>query len=329
MPVLESSMSNNENTWDDACLGYNNHQRGGCVTNRDISIHEAEAIFGFVEGDTYDESTVKEIYRKLIKENHPDAVRFKGVDAAEANKRMSDINKAYAVLKNIVSDGRIATAVDPKTAYEEEVLEHDFADFMRDVANGKYANEYEEDWFERQERERREAQAKAREEYERKKAAENAERDRRAEYARTAPEVGRVYNWCKIPMDTVPEEQAAAQAAYQAYRDADFAKARGLEDALVGGNRYAQDIKKSGRPLIVRAVHAILNCEALWRIAFLLIGLFLFNQSVYGDNAFFADNQLPMLLILMLSIVNLIFGFVTKPIRRACVWLLEKACGER
>lgn len=61
-----------------------------------MTLYEAEKLFNLP--DTYNQADVKEAYRKLILEKHPD-VR-KDVDAVTANKEASEINAAKKLLLN-------------------------------------------------------------------------------------------------------------------------------------------------------------------------------------------------------------------------------------
>lgn len=296
----------------------------------DMGRSDAEVIFGFKPGTVYNENTVKKTYRRLVKENHPDAVRSKGIDQETANDRMSEINKAYTILERAVTGGQSVTADGtPKTSFErdEEQMVEDFAEFFRNMANGAYNTPpREETWFDKMERERRESQEKAREEQARQREKENARDMREAAYARNSAEVGRVYDWSGTPVDLDPTEREAAEAAREVAKEAYMAvKIRdGATPSKNNGGGYAKQSGKASKPsLFARAIRGIVNCEVLWRAGFLLIGLWIFNQSAMGGDAFLADNQLIALVIMMVSIANLIFGFITRPIRKALVSVID------
>ncbi len=63
-------------------------------------------IFGLTEHEEITEEKLKDIYRKLVKENHPDIIQGRGAsqqDILKANEKLVQINEAYEILKKSIT----------------------------------------------------------------------------------------------------------------------------------------------------------------------------------------------------------------------------------
>lgn len=62
-----------------------------------------------------DDRTIKHIYRKLVRQHHPDKAAAKGITKEEAEKKMAQINEAYEVLSNPELRARFDRGDDPNS----------------------------------------------------------------------------------------------------------------------------------------------------------------------------------------------------------------------
>jgi DnaJ like chaperone protein len=90
-----------------ACLNFTTEELNDFInsltgkrTSQNNSTQSPYQILGCNEADDF--SVIKQAYRRLVKQNHPDYMHSKGVDDSEfrkATERMQDINNAYEEIK--------------------------------------------------------------------------------------------------------------------------------------------------------------------------------------------------------------------------------------
>ena len=77
------------------------------MPKQDMTQAEAEAILDLPE--RYDRRQLRHSFMALAQKFHPDAAARNGLDPAEAQRKMTQVNKAYALLKEYFDDNREAT----------------------------------------------------------------------------------------------------------------------------------------------------------------------------------------------------------------------------
>ena len=77
------------------------------MPKQDMTQAEAEAILDLPE--RYDRRQLRHSFMALAQQCHPDAAARNGLDPAEAQRKMTQVNKAYALLKEYFEDNREAT----------------------------------------------------------------------------------------------------------------------------------------------------------------------------------------------------------------------------
>lgn len=80
---------------------------GGTLPKQDMTQSEAEEILGLPE--RYDRRELRRRFMALAQQYHPDNAARNGVAESEAQRKMTEVNKAYALLKEYFEDNREAT----------------------------------------------------------------------------------------------------------------------------------------------------------------------------------------------------------------------------
>ena len=77
------------------------------VPKQDMTQAQAEEVLGLPE--RYDRRQLRHRFMELAQQYHPDAAARNGLDPAEAQRKMTEVNKAYSLLKAYFEDNREAT----------------------------------------------------------------------------------------------------------------------------------------------------------------------------------------------------------------------------
>ena len=111
----------------------------------------AEAILGLRE--PYDYSTLRETWRRLCSDFHPDKSQLTGMNQSYSDEALKDINEAYNYLKPLVESGETITpgeytrGSNRRTGYdapsENDWKAHEYSTIMLEMFSAKTSSDYE------------------------------------------------------------------------------------------------------------------------------------------------------------------------------------------
>lgn len=271
--------------------------------HKDMTLEEAEQLFGFISGTPYDATVVKNTYRNLTKTYHPDAVRNRGGDVDTATAQMGRINTAKSILENATREGRTVTAGNiggTANTTDAGVSDDEFWAWVNNMSN-----QYDQ-------RMKEEAKAKARAAAERE--AENKQRKGFWSEMRGTP--FKVINAAGVPVnsiwDVAEEQQARKIVAERQGKCAEYATAGSAASA--GSTKKTGNTKsKKKSPAWYRFVKWVID-HIPYRLIFFFLALTALAAT--GDADSWEFQYMPLVyLIFIAALINLIFPFVTKPLQ--------------
>ena len=280
--------------------------------HENMTLEEAEQLFGFIAGTPYDEAVVKATYRSLTKTYHPDAVRTRGGDVDAATEHMGKINAAKDILEDATKDGRTITA--GKAAAPNSGTNVDDAAFWDWVSN--MSERHDERM--KAEAEQRAAEAAARANAAAERTAESAQQKQFWAEMRRTP--FKVINAGGVPVNSIwdaAEEQRARKIVSERLGNrSEYAANVGNAASAATPNENKKT--NSGAPAWYRFVKWIID-HVPYRLVFFYRALMALAATGDANSWAFPNMQL-VYLIFFASLVNLVLPFVTKPIQK----LLQK-----
>ena len=269
-----------------------------------MSRREAESILGLT--GTYTKQAARTAYRKLSMSYHPDRAATSGIDSDSATVKMQDINEAYQRIMRAFNSNGTDKLTAEDAAYEER----------RAAEEAKRAAE-EEEARERDER-AREAWEARRPPFDPRPPEERARA--RAKWHRDLND--RVYNDPDSPYYRPPAEQPASTAGEE-------------EPVSEFYDQVVSDFPEPKAPFGIRAAKVIATIFP-YRLALFFGVIFAMNAVVgidlFGGPMGLAPNRDADVLVVFAftglffaSLANLIFPFMTGPIRRGILNAIENA----